>query len=495
MQLRRLGRGSPASVPVVRQNTQDLTAPVVSTSNPALHPLPPTVVNLVASPPACLHACISCTRPPACRFMQTAIASSPSGSRRRWRKGGGVSGYGSPYRPTTPLPAEGEATGKPSRFGFQTPPPGSGNKSGDTAASHADDFAAAASELSPTSFSGMINRLFSSQSGVTDGGDITALAGGSPAAGDGDGSVDGAAMPTAPIAAAREAAPVGASLSSRSPPRTRPRAPASPLRRRPPSSPCPATNPSQIGGTSGGKGRARSAGYSGGGSSVRDLGCDTSNINKFGRSGGAREEHIPGMFSDDESESDAGCSPDRDGPVIAAAAAEATDSLPVTHSNSSHSGSNFDSRGGAKGRHPTNVDQWSDGRDSLGLDFGQGLNGAPVLREGRAEEPGTPTTPPGVTMRTRVAKPRVVAAAAAAATAVPREESPRWSVLVEKCYVMVSCHRNHPLMFKVRERQTCMRSSANLVDGVQYPALPIPSLVSRRCCCCLFIAFRLSHNT
>ncbi|CAM9320441.1 unnamed protein product, partial [Hapterophycus canaliculatus] len=59
-----------------------------------------------------------------------------------------------------------------------------------------------------------------------------------------------------------------------------------------------------------------------------------------------------------------------------------------------------------------------------------------------------PLTPPGVTTRTRVVKPRPAATPPASA-AVPREESPKWSVLVEKCYVMVSCHRNHPLMFKV----------------------------------------------
>lgn len=29
-------------------------------------------------------------------------------------------------------------------------------------------------------------------------------------------------------------------------------------------------------------------------------------------------------------------------------------------------------------------------------------------------------------------------------------EEKAWSVMMEKCYVMVSCHRNHPIMYKVR---------------------------------------------
>ena len=29
-------------------------------------------------------------------------------------------------------------------------------------------------------------------------------------------------------------------------------------------------------------------------------------------------------------------------------------------------------------------------------------------------------------------------------------EGKAWSVMVEKCYVMVGCHRNHPVMYKVR---------------------------------------------
>ena len=31
-----------------------------------------------------------------------------------------------------------------------------------------------------------------------------------------------------------------------------------------------------------------------------------------------------------------------------------------------------------------------------------------------------------------------------------RGEEKVWSVMMEKCYVMVSCHRNHPVMYKVR---------------------------------------------
>ncbi|CAM9755420.1 unnamed protein product, partial [Laminaria digitata] len=68
---------------------------------------------------------------------------------------------------------------------------------------------------------------------------------------------------------------------------------------------------------------------------------------------------------------------------------------------------------------------------------------------------------PGLTIRNRTGKRgggggAVGAAAAAVAEAAWGKEAARgggdgkaWSVMMEQCYVMVSCHRNHPVMFKV----------------------------------------------
>ncbi|CAM9767632.1 unnamed protein product, partial [Scytosiphon promiscuus] len=390
------------------------------------------------------------------RFMQAATASSPGASRRRWQKrgSGGVADYGYADRPTTPLSERGERVGRVSRFRFQTPPPGSGDGSGDMATPAPGD-PAAASEASPTSFSGMINRLFSSSPGVMDGGSSTTPVGGSPAGREGDESVAGAAIPAAPVAATATATvePLQAlSSSSRSPAKGRPRAPATPLRKRPPSSPCPANAPSQLGDRSPGTGRSRSAGYSDGGGAVRPDAICMKQFASSGGGGGAREDSVPGMFSDDESESDAGCSPDRDAaisasPVSPPANTSAHDA--GVHDNGNHDDSRVDTHAGAGVLLPTAVDEGFEGSDNnnLRLDFGHGLHGSPMAK-GEAEEPETAETPPGVTMRTRLANPRAVAAAVAATT-VRREEPPRWSVLVEKCYVMVSCHRNHPLMFKV----------------------------------------------
>ena len=41
-------------------------------------------------------------------------------------------------------------------------------------------------------------------------------------------------------------------------------------------------------------------------------------------------------------------------------------------------------------------------------------------------------------------------------------EGKTWSVIMEKCYVMVSCHRNHPVMFKVRGWGSYRREGAGV---------------------------------
>lgn len=196
---------------------------------------------------------------------------------------------------------------------------------------------------------------------------------------------------------------------------------------------------------------------------------------KNGRSAEVRNvpRNVPGMFSDDESESDAGRSSDTDrddslgggggggsGPdnpaVLAAAAAAARDGV----SRGGSSGGDAEPTVGARDSGHLGAAGGFEGRDDL-VGGRRHANGSPVRRPGGA---GAPSTPPGLTLRSRAAAPSpgdaAVVAGTAAGDVVSGTEGVEGvgavtcgassAVLVERCYVMVSCHRNHPLMFKVR---------------------------------------------
>eukprot|EP00903_Cladosiphon_okamuranus_P014764 g13681.t1 len=369
---------------------------------------------------------------------------------------------------STPTP-EGVGGGGTSRFGFQTPPPGSGSAGGAIGPSNGQGY-----DLSPTSFSGMINRFFSSNPGA----EIdTAFA-------DNDGEVGRSELSAAaPMASGRVSSPpcsasvgeekgspvmcsgtaaVGRTgspslVSSRPPPPMT--AASSPPRRRAPSSPCPKTQISADYPRGGDGQRARSAGYSGGGGGMRN---DMIRAGNQGRSAGGESvpKNVPGMFSDDESESDAGPSSDTDrddsfgggldNPAAAAAAA--------VRGHNSNSSIAMETEAGGRASGYIGAAGPFEGRDGLNGRKQLNSNGrSPIRGPGGAE---APTTPPGVTLRNRVASHPDVAAAAAAGEVVggtdgghvvvaATTEEPSWVVLVERCYVMVSCHRNHPLMFKV----------------------------------------------
>lgn len=193
-----------------------------------------------------------------------------------------------------------------------------------------------------------------------------------------------------------------------------------------------------------------------------------------GRSAGGLgvPKNVPGMFSDDESESDAGRSSDTDrddsfggGPDNpAAAAAGASGHI------SSCSSSAAETEVGGRGSGHLDTTGRFEGTDGLDGRKHHPNGRSPTRGSGGA---GAPSIPPGVTMRNRVASPHDVAAPAAArevgggteagevktAAAASASEGTSYVVLVERCYVMVSCHRNHPLMFKVRH---AMAATANV---------------------------------
>ena len=372
-----------------------------------------------------------------------------------------------------------------SRFGFQTPPPGSGGKPPPVDPSNGQG-----TEFSPTSFSGMINRFFASNpgaeidapvadadgevreappapptavaSGVTHSPPRSASAGGervSPARLSGTGATAAAAAAAAAAVAAKTGSPSG--VSSRPPAMA---AASSPPRRRAPSSPCPKTQVSADYSAGGGSQRARSAGYSGGGierGTVREEGRSSQ---ERGAGGKNVPENAPGMFSDDESESDAGRSSDTDRDDSFGGGID----NPAASGDIGRSGSGDGAEKtevGARGSGRVGVAGLFEGRDRL--DGKQHSNGSPVRRSGGA---GAPSTPPGVTLRNRAVSPRDVAAAATGGIGGETEGGeaiaaatgePSWAVLVERCYVMVSCHRNHPLMFKVR-LACCVRCAAKV---------------------------------
>ena len=175
-------------------------------------------------------------------------------------------------------------------------------------------------------------------------------------------------------------------------------------------------------------------------------------------------KNVPGMFSDDESESDAGGSSDSDRDdslggggegdgVGKAAAATAAASGHIGNSSSA-----AETEAGGRGSGRIDAAGRSMERDRLDERKRNPNGRSPIRGPGMAE---APSTPPGVTLRNRVVSPHDAAVAAAARQEISRTEGgevmtaaaadgPGGVVLVERCYVMVSCHRNHPLMFKVR---------------------------------------------
>ncbi|CAM9922837.1 unnamed protein product, partial [Ectocarpus sp. 13 AM-2016] len=387
------------------------------------------------------------------RFFTLSAACLSTGEGHHWR--GDSTGYGC----ATPMRTPGEEGGSFSRFGFQTPPPraavGGGATGTDSAASEQGNSPA-------SSFSGMINRFFSNPGVVADGGSSVAAATGGlsvgTAAADAETASGGVAAVGAVVADGggtgpgdegdispprsvrgertslrkkRSVAAVTVSPSRPSPPPPPPPPPPassqSRLRQRAPSSPCPRTSPSgeYCYHPTGMSGRSRSAGHGGGGGR---------NVAGRERSDGTVKKNVPGMFSDDESESDAGYSSTDGGDSLGSGSFETAS---FSGSRAAHGtcrgGQSGGVRGYAKGSYPE-------------------MPGA----ERSSGTPMTPRTPPGVTLRNRTVNPRTVAAAAAVIGGATkgRETSAgrgrlSWSVQVEKCYVMVSSHRNHPLMFKV----------------------------------------------
>ncbi|CAM9125621.1 unnamed protein product [Ectocarpus sp. 12 AP-2014] len=383
------------------------------------------------------------------KFFTLSAACLSTGEGHHWR--GDSTGHGC----ATPTRTPGEEGGSFSRFGFQTPPPRAAAGGGLTGAGSA---ASEQGNSPASSFSGMINRFFSNPGMVADGGSgVAAAAGGlsiGASAADAETASSGVAAVGAAVADGGGTRP--GDDSDNSPPRSvrgertsprkkrsvaavavspsRPRPPAPPpppaalspsrLRQRAPSSPCPRTSPSgeYCHDPKGIGGRSRSAGHDGGGGG-----------NVAGRewSDGTVKKNVPGVFSDDESESDAGYSSTDGGDSLGGRSFEAASFSGSQAANGTRRGGQSGGvRGYAKGSCPE-------------------MPGA----ERSSGTPMTPRTPPGVTLRNRTVNPRTVAAVIGGATKGREASAGRgrlsWSVQVEKSYVMVSSHRNHPLMFKV----------------------------------------------
>ncbi|CAM9662911.1 unnamed protein product [Pylaiella littoralis] len=372
------------------------------------------------------------------QFMRSTCCSSVGGRQRGGSAGGGGTGGGAGYRSTTPT--SGRHWEDPSLFEVQTPPPDADSSS--AVAAPVD--LSAASDHSPTSFSMMVNRLFTSNPGADSSseariGNATVMVDGmapstnastavrtynGAAVAEACGaslppstSADGARSPVKSSGApAAGAAPAGVPAATGYPSRTSARASAfasSPIKRRSPSSPGPMTRTAPYLPASSAAARSRSAGlYRGGNVDIRGM------VREKSSNGGGTSDKLSGMFSDDESDSDAVYSTDRDdsfdGDVGTSGDTDKT----------SAGNSLFEAPGGLGRRHPANSSRM------------RAANGT--------------GTPAGVTVRNRPAYPRGAAVATATGVALPRARAkPTWYVLVETCYVMISCHRNHPLMFKV----------------------------------------------
>ena len=290
---------------------------------------------------------------------------------------------------------------RPSRFGYQTPPPGGLSSSG-----------APALEQSPTSISGMINRLFSSSPGIEGGGGGGSAVGGVsyPVLGDatarGRGAVGAApslgAEGWTPTLARAVLSPASRSMEAagviKAERMARVNSPADRFSARstpsPPTrtiSPHPAVMPRSI--------LPTDVGGGGGGVTVRGG-------RGFGR---VESENFPGMFSDDESESDAGQSTDRE-------------------STGSRGSEDDDCEESERGRFV--------GRD--GVVWQQARRASPSGAIARRERGETVRDSPPAS-RANVSG----GVESASGKAV-------WAVTVERCYVMLGCHRNQPLMLKVR---------------------------------------------
>lgn len=159
-------------------------------------------------------------------------------------------------------------------------------------------------------------------------------------------------------------------------------------------------------------------GYSsdgGKGCSLRDA-CEKNNLN-IGS----------GMFSDDES--DAGCSTDRESAV---SSVDRPGTVNCFRNSADHS--------------EEGSDQFV-GRDGAVWRQAMGSNQSVTVRNNRSVVRGDVLPPAVAAVVTR--KPSS-GRNGGGGGAMAGEGGTGWSVLVEKCYVMVSCHRNHPVMFKVR---------------------------------------------
>lgn len=273
--------------------------------------------------------------------------------------------------PITP----GNVPQRPSRFGYQTPPPGvnGGSISGTTTLEH-----------TPKSFSGMFNRLFSGMEGEEDSSsgaisDATAAAQGltvkkaSGLAGVGD-DVDVSTPPrgmargraaTSPVAASGGNSPVGR-FSSRSPL------------------------------TSNNRVTARSA-----------LPSDSSVTVRGAFRGQVSDNN--NLFSDDESESDAGHSTDRE-------------SMESTEDGINEGMRRFVGRDGVVWRQARGSPADTKARRDV-------VDSRVTSSSGFGSGSGVPLTP----------EARVASAGGGG-----------WAVAVERCYVMLGCHKNQPLMLKVR---------------------------------------------
>ncbi|CAN0303654.1 unnamed protein product, partial [Ectocarpus fasciculatus] len=413
------------------------------------------------------------------RFFTRSTACLSTGEGLQWRGDSAAAGYGC----ATPTRTPGEEGGSFSRFGFQTPPPraaGGGATGAGSAASEQGNSPA-------SSFSGMINRFFSNPGVAADGESSVAAgaAGGlsvGAAVADGEPASSGAAAVSAAVADSGDAGPghdgdssppqsvrgegttprkkrpVAAAAAAVSP--SRPAAAAlspSRLRQRAPSSPCPRTSPSgeYCHHSTGMSGRSKSAGHGGGGGEGSVAGRE--------KRDGTVKKSVPGMFSDDESESDAGYSSTDRGDSFGGDGGGGFDVTGFSGSQAASGTPRGGQSGGVRGH----------------------ANGSSTAMLGAERPSGTPTTPrtpPGVTLRNRTVNPRTVAAAAAViggTTNGGKAAAGRgrwgWSVLVEKCYVMVSCHRNHPVMFKVLKAIADAERSARPGSSTTCSSLSPPS--------------------
>lgn len=183
---------------------------------------------------------------------------------------------------------------------------------------------------------------------------------------------------------------------------------------------------------------------------IRDMVRDKSDDGDGAGAGASyAKENNPGMFSDDESDSDAVCSSGTDRDDSFGGGGMDTTTITAIINNSQNEGSDAGTWAGANG----DTGKPSAGNalfeESGGFRRRHPADGSPM----RAADEGT-ESPPDLTARSCKADPRGAAAVTVAeepvATVPAAGAGPSWSVLVEKCYVMISCHRNHPLMFKVR---------------------------------------------